>query len=223
MGCYPTKSRVEPRESAVGELLERVTHISAGKSHPTWLCTYIPNVLELLTFWSVFGIIGYTKIQKGCSYLQVKLPQHEFVRLQHDKTIDKLFLNYNNADFFLHVNLHCIQIHSPRHPRDNNHGASGDWTKDRDPSPLLTKWSGKNGDNFETTGLEQPPTLLNHFRHNHGCKGKSGNISWWWQEGKRNDQRRKRVLNLHKGDHSSCRRPWPCTQAKVTSLFSTFL
>ena len=30
----------------------------------------------------------------------MKLPQHEFVRLQHDKTIDKLFLNYNDADFF---------------------------------------------------------------------------------------------------------------------------
>ena len=30
MGCCPTKSRVETRESAVGELLERVTHISAG-------------------------------------------------------------------------------------------------------------------------------------------------------------------------------------------------
>ena len=30
----------------------------------------------------------------------MKLPQHEFVRLQHDKTIDKLFLNYNNADLF---------------------------------------------------------------------------------------------------------------------------
>ena len=35
MGCCPTKSRVEAttsatRESAIGELLERVTHISAG-------------------------------------------------------------------------------------------------------------------------------------------------------------------------------------------------
>ena len=64
MGCYPTKSRVEPRESAVAELLERVTHISAGKRHMTRLCTFIPNVLEILTFYSVFGIIGDTKIQK---------------------------------------------------------------------------------------------------------------------------------------------------------------